>query len=261
MPRAKKNGDEDNNDDDSVPSLTSNDDESDSDDDEEEENTTEEKSGEEKMDHRMDPLPEKGKTAKVSPTRLPPRTGSRKRKSVVHYSPEKLPVAKPKPPPSKLPATHYGEGNDKGKGKEKEKGGKREKGKGKSAKKQKTEPGVGVEAMMELMREMLQKQSELIDTMHQKAVADTKDGTEVTAKKPPQPNTERKKSEDGFYINDGERFVHIEPTWQWRQEGEHDMERLMRTNLQFARLIDENAELRREKLLRDMVIQAENKKK
>ena len=55
--------------------------------------------------------------------------------------------------------------------------------------------------------------------------------------------------------------MHIEPTWQWRQEGEHDMERLMRTNLQFARLIDENAELRREKLLRDMVIQAENKKK
>ena len=115
--------------------------------------------------------------------------------------------------------------------------------------------------MMELMREMLQKQSELIDTMHQKAVADTKDGTEVTAKKPPQPNTERKKSEDGFYINDGEKIVHIEPTWQWRLEGENDMERLMRTNLQFARLIDENAELRREKLLRDMVIQAENKKK
>ena len=83
------------------------------------------------MNHRMDPLPEKGKTAKGSPTRLPPRTGSRKRKSVVHYSPEKLPVAKPKPPPSKLPATHYGEGNDKGKGKGKEKGGKQEKGKGK----------------------------------------------------------------------------------------------------------------------------------
>ena len=90
--------------------------------------------------------------------------------------------------------------------------------------------------------------------MHQKAVADTKDGTEVTAMKPPQPNTERKKSEDGFYINDGEIFVHSEPTWQWRQEGKHDMERLMRTNLQFARLIDENAELRREKLLRDMVL-------
>ena len=190
---------------------------------------------------------------------LPGRSSGRKRRKVVHYSPvkernlrggylhrkhteEEAAQVKKKTEAKKVKAAAKAAKKpvkEKNKGDVKRgKAGKTE-GEGEA-----TAAGMG--GVMELLRQMLEKQNELIAEMHHKAVEDAKDPNNVTAKKVKMAPA----------ANDGETFVHVEPKWAWNPEGENDMERLMRSSLQVARLIDENAELRRDKLVRDMVVRS-----
>ena len=196
-----------------------------------------------------------GKKSTAHP--LSARSSSRKRRKVIHYSPAKErgfrgerphrkhtveeaeAIAAAKEAKAKVNAASKAEKVLK------------KKANAKKANSTKTEGEIGASAagmggVMELLRQMLEKQNELIAEMHHKAVEDAKDPYSVTAKK-------LKMTHD---VNDGERYVHVEPKWTWRSESDNAMERLMRSGMQVARLIDENAELRRDKLVRDMVVQS-----
>ena len=181
---------------------------------------------------------------------LPGRSSGRKRRKVVHYSPVKELSSKSGCPHRKHSEEEAAKVKKKAEAKSAYKAARTAKKKvtakkDKDAKNKGEEEtsAAGIGGVMELLRQMLEKQNELIADMHHKAVEDAKDPTNVTAKKVKKASA----------VNDGERFVRVEPAWNPRSE--NDMERLMRSSMEIARLIDENAELRRDKFVHDMVMQ------
>ena len=209
--------------------------------------------------------------------RLPPRQSGRKKKKIDRLSPEKV-NERPKIPPrsrrrSKLPPNPLfdeeeeedddskGAGKTKGVGKTKATGrtkaARKTKAAGKTNKKepeQAQEPVVstGVEA---LLQKLLQQQAELIQLMHEKdktdheKIVDVEDADraafleQLTTKKPP--IAPRKSPGRGQ-----QRYVDIAPQ---TFVGDHSMEMFLRNNVQMARLIDENAQLRRDRLVQDLI--------
>jgi hypothetical protein len=101
--------------------------------------------------------------------------------------------------------------------------------------------------VMSLLQQLLEQQSQLISMMHEKCANDnvTTDGvtgvSALTAAKP-------FRNEVGSTSCNG-RYPEILP----RGMGEHDMALFARHSYDMQKLIEENAELRKEKLIRDML--------
>ena len=106
-----------------------------------------------------------------------------------------------------------------------------------------------------LLIQLLQKQNELIEMMHKKGQDDDYAPTPVrtigaaTTKKVTNNTVDRMGT-------DQSNFVPILPKRDYIPVGDHDMEAFIRHNISMARLIEENADLRRDKLIRDMVYRA-----
>ena len=208
----------------------------------------------------VSPSANSGKGKRKS-TRLPQRKSlpARKKTRVNRYSPEKgkkdrpgIPPRsrRPKPPPSPIEL----EEEDDKKIPTKEQKGKR-KGvppKVETVSKVETTVSTGVEA---LLQKMLQQQAELIQLMHDKDKADhvevdVEDNNacallqQITAKKPPRVPSKSPRGDQN------QRYVNIAPN---TFVGDHHMELFLRNNVQMARLIEENAQLRRDRLIQDLI--------
>jgi hypothetical protein len=102
----------------------------------------------------------------------------------------------------------------------------------------------------ELLKEMLRQQTKLIEMMQRKNDVDEHvDVCAITAKK----TIVSGSSSANGSVNGNNGFVSIRPKNEYINNGENDMERYMRVNMDMVRLIEENASLRRDRLLHDMV--------
>jgi hypothetical protein len=111
---------------------------------------------------------------------------------------------------------------------------------------------------MQVLTQLLAQQSNMIKIMQDKSDEDVKHG--ATVRKQPQETCQVRSQHNSVASESG--YVDILPKFDCRQgDTEHDMEYYLRSNFQVARLIDENAELRRDKLIRDMITGAEARRK
>ena len=184
----------------------------------------------------------KGKGVKRRPALASPsRASIRKKSKVSHFTPPKLRNRPPTDPPSKRISKKGNKDNKKSSNPT-------------VAKEEKID--VKSDNVLVVLAQLMKQQSEILEIMHMKsfrdACPDEKDNVEeVSAKKEKQ---SRAAKSNGTLLDRtpirGTEYTVPSP------HVDHDMESFMRNNLQVARLIDENVELRRDKLIRDMVFGA-----
>jgi hypothetical protein len=104
--------------------------------------------------------------------------------------------------------------------------------------------------VMAVLQQLVEQQSLLISMMHEKCTNDNKVTTDSAATGVSSALTATKQSHDAVGLTScNGRYQEILP----RVNCEHDMAQFMRHSLDMAKLIEENAELRKEKLIRDML--------
>lgn len=208
----------------------------------------------------MSPRANSGKKGKRKSTRLPQRKSlpARKKTRVARYSPEKCKKDRPRiPPRSRRPKSPSSSIEL-----EEEDDTKEQKGKRKGIPPKKVETASKVETMSTgveaLLQKMVQQQAELIQLMHDKDKADHEEVDaedsngnnacvllqQITAKKPPRVPSKSPRGDQN------QRYVNIAPN---TFVGDHHMELFLRNNVQMARLIEENAQLRRDRLIQDLI--------
>jgi hypothetical protein len=111
--------------------------------------------------------------------------------------------------------------------------------------------------LRDLLKQLLLQQSEMINEMHEKNKSDNNHGnvSAVTAKKNPVlsqlPLTTKTNGDESALVREFEEKRSKQE--YCAPDTTHDMEVFMRHNLEMARLIQENSELRKDHLLRDMI--------
>ena len=105
---------------------------------------------------------------------------------------------------------------------------------------------------------MMKQQEMMIELMHSKGLGEHIDGPPgISAKKPHPPSSppQRDTSSEALGKDMAERFHKIQPhpSHSSTYVGDHDMEAFFRHNLEMAKLIQENAELRKDRLVGDMI--------
>ena len=114
--------------------------------------------------------------------------------------------------------------------------------------------------MKTLLRSMMQQQKMMLELLHQRDVSDhaqehaREAAPRITAKKPPHspPMDVAEPATTRLAKNMADSFQQIKPRASTYM-GDHDMMTFFRHNLEMAKLIQENASLRQDNLLKDMV--------
>jgi hypothetical protein len=110
----------------------------------------------------------------------------------------------------------------------------------------------------EILQNLCKQQAELIQLMHEKTKAEQYDAsvTAVSTKKAPVNETPGASHIKEVTLNTAAidpNLQQLRPKRDYPKDDDHDMARFMRHNLEMARLIHENNELRKDRLLNDMV--------
>lgn len=103
--------------------------------------------------------------------------------------------------------------------------------------------------VMTVLQQLLEQQSQLISMMHEKCTNDNKVTTDCAATGVSALTATKEFRNAVVSTSCNGRYQEILP----RVNGEHDMAQFMRHSLDMAKLIEENAELRKEKLISDML--------